>query len=231
MIIRRGITIFKVLKRWKPHNSPSTRPTMESRSLTLPTADFQAIRAATEAYVIAYMPNFKDSSHDWSHIRRVRKVALEIAEKESSKYSVNVQLVELASLLHDVGDKKFLAENESTEDCLRSCMNESNIPKHIQDALLWIIVRVSFRAEIESQQTGDSNSSDDNEELRRALHCVQDADRLDAIGAIGIARCLSFNGARNCPIYEENVQPIIIDGVYPKGSNARNHFFGKISIQ
>lgn len=196
--------------------------------------EYAAIRDATERFVRDYMPQFKDSSHDWRHIQRVRKLALEIANAENARTSgsIDLQLVELASLLHDVGDKKFLAENESTVDCLRTCMTSLNISLGMQDSLIWIIERVSFRAEVEAatkrSKDGEVAPVEPEElRLRQVLFCVQDADRLDAIGAIGIARCFSFNGARNLAIYEEDVEPIVVEGVYPKGSNARNHFFGK----
>jgi uncharacterized protein len=206
----------------------------------LPDDEFSVLRSATEAFVKEYMPLFKDASHDYTHIERVRKVALQIAAAEEHSTTtaepINIQLVELASLLHDVGDKKFLSENETTVDCLRASMSSLRLPSAMQVALIWIIHRVSFRAEIEEEaaaaaavaaEESDAIAETALSSWRRVLHCVQDADRLDAIGAIGIARCFSFNGARNLPIYEEKVTPIICAGVYPKGSNARNHFFGK----
>lgn len=185
----------------------------------------------TENHVKEYMSRFQDSSHDWSHVERVRKMALRIAQDENERKPnlVDANLVELAALLHDIGDFKFLAAGETTETALRSFMQSTGYLVETQEAIVWICSRVSFRHELEN--AGSCIDGPWAAELR----CVQDADRLEAIGAIGIARCFAYNGARNLPLYEANVAPLIDLNSHQYNqqatkskSNARNHFYEKL---
>ncbi|PJF18911.1 hypothetical protein PSACC_01261 [Paramicrosporidium saccamoebae] len=185
---------------------------------------YEELLKKTEEYVKVYMAQYNDTSHDWSHIQRVRKMALSIAQLEERP--VNMQLVELAALLHDVGDAKFLSSGTDCETILRTFMTEAGYPTHLQEGILWIHQRVSFRYELEHP---DSHIG----LYQWELACVQDADRLDAIGAIGIARCFSFNAVRNMPLCDPNIPPNVNGNAeqYKKSSaksNARNHFYEKL---
>lgn len=187
----------------------------------------------TEEFVKKYMEQYKDSSHDWSHVERVRKMALKLAEKEgamNSAINIDKQIVELAALLHDVGDSKFLPHGEKGEKVLSNTMDMLNYPERFKEAISWIVPRISFRHELEHPK--DQFGAYQNE-----LCCVQDADRLEAIGAIGVARCFSYNGARNLPLYDRELQPEInltaehYNGQLKSNSkvgNARNHFYEKL---
>lgn len=124
---------------------------------------------------------FKDvhGSHDFSHTMRVYKIALEIAKEYSE---VDIELVSLSALLHDVDDYKYFAtkDNENAKKFLKS----QNIPEDKIAEICRIINEISF-----SKNQGRKPSS-----LEAMI--VQDADRLDAIGAIGVARTFSFGGEK-----------------------------------
>lgn len=187
-----------------------------------------------EEHVKSYMSNYNDPSHDWSHIVRVRRMANAIALQTNIEHHIRVpinrDLVDIAALLHDVGDSKYLPEGSSMEDELRRCMNAYGVAADLQDSVVWIVPRISYG--YETQHPFDASAP-----LASELGCVQDADRLDAIGAIGIARCFSFNGARNLLLYDPNVAPLtdleMKSGAYKaqKGKgNARNHFYEKLLL-
>lgn len=191
---------------------------------------FERLRRLTEEHVRTYMEQYHDCSHDWSHVQRVRRTALEIAAAEQAAgRRVNERLVELSALLHDVGDAKYIKDpSMTTKDVLMTFMESVGYPRDVQDAIVWIVERISFRHEL----AGD-------EPPRGAfiaeLYCVQDADRLEAIGAIGIARCFAYNGARQLPLYEEDVPPMVditatqYNQLTAKNKgNARNHFYEKL---
>jgi uncharacterized protein len=116
-----------------------------------------------------YMAQYEDISHDWSHILRVRKLALELASFEGLAPG-EMLIVELAALLHDVGDSKFLKAGQTADVLLRDFMEKEALPPELQDALLWIIPRVSFSYEKKHGFPTEGKH-------RTALACVQDADR------------------------------------------------------
>lgn len=191
--------------------------------------DFAVVREMVEEAVKSYMAQYNDSSHDWKHVMRVRSMAIKIAESLDPSI-VDCKIVELAALLHDVGDFKFLKEGESSEASLSTFMESVGvINNEYQEAIRWIVKRVSFRQEL-------ANPTKEGPWYNE-LCCVQDADRLDAIGAIGIARCFAYNGSKNLPLYDADVLPIDMSqpGSYDqqtkmKTSNARNHFYEKLLL-
>jgi hypothetical protein len=129
----------------------------------------QPLVSRTEAYVRPYMAKYRDISHDWSHIKRVRRSALKLASLEGLSPS-EMLVVELAALLHDVGDSKFLKAGQTADVLLRGFMEKEAFPSDLQAALLWIIPRVSFTFE---KKHGFPTEGPH----RNALACVQDADR------------------------------------------------------
>ncbi len=139
----------------------------------------------TERFVQEFHAN-DFSGHDFSHIERVRKMALRIAEIEGG----NVRIIELAALLHDVADSKLGGTSENADQYLRPRVSEQD-RLHILD----IINSLSFKG-------GDRPPM---KTLEGKI--VQDADRLDAIGAIGIARTFQFAGHFQEPMYVPGLAP------------------------
>lgn len=170
----------------------------------------------TETFVKSVLQG-DSSGHDWWHIYRVRKLALMIAKSEGA----DLFLVELAALLHDVDDWKLVgnkAEGEKAKKWLQSC----GIDNQIIEQICSIIDGVSFKG-------AGVNTSTNNLECR----VLQDADRLDAIGAIGIARTFAYGGSRGRGIYDPGIPPEMHTNFENyKKSNAPtiNHFYEKLLL-
>lgn len=168
----------------------------------------------TEKYVRDLFEN-EGSGHDWWHIHRVRKLALKLAEKEGG----NFFLIEMAALLHDLDDWKLNSGNDSKT---MNWLKLINIDKSTAKSILEIIDQVSFKG------AGVENQAETVE-----AKIVQDADRLDAIGAIGIARTFAYGGHKSRPIYNPNIKPVMhSDFESYKNNNAPtiNHFYEKLLL-
>ncbi|CAK9195020.1 unnamed protein product [Sphagnum jensenii] len=133
-----------------------------------------------------------DSSHDPFHAFRVRDLALSLAKEEALPPN-SLQIVELACLLHDIG--KCKQGTESVADFLR----EQGVEAKSAEVILSIISSMGFKEELGGSLNHDQCS------LEFAI--VQDADRLDAIGAIGIARAFTYGGNRNHMIHDPDQAP------------------------
>lgn len=167
----------------------------------------------TEAYVKAYMNQY-DASHNYRHIQRVRSLALQIEHGqrllslqsrgpfESSSYEYDTDLIILASLLHDIGDKKYATRpNNNEEDKpIASFLIEKGASEELAKKVERIATHVSYSSEIKDPQKVLDMISQIPE-----LAIVQDADRLDALGAVGIGRTFTFSGARGREM-EETIQ-------------------------
>ncbi|HEY3389305.1 MAG TPA: HD domain-containing protein [Prolixibacteraceae bacterium] len=155
------------------------------------------------------------SGHDWWHILRVRKLALLIAKNEGADLFV----VELAALLHDIDDWKLAdGEEHKVKKWLYSCGCDHQLVERICE----IIEGVSFKG------AGVDTSTSDIE-----CKVLQDADRLDAIGAIGIARTFAYGGSRGRRIYDPAIPPEMhINFEHYKKSSAPtlNHFYEKLLL-
>lgn len=128
-----------------------------------------------------------EAGHDWFHIERVWKLSKKIAEAEEC----NIEVVELGALLHDIADPKFHNGDENIgPDTARGFLENHNVNEDIIRQVIFIIRNISFK-----------NRNEAPKEKPIELQVVQDADRLDAIGAIGIARVFNFGGFKNNPIY------------------------------
>ena len=164
-----------------------------------------------------------EGGHDWFHIQRVFNNAQLIAKGEI----VDVFIVELGALLHDIADAKFYDGDESigpkkAREFLESIKVDESIIQHIEN----IISNISYK---------NSLSKDDLKQkfISKELEVIQDADRLDAIGAIGIARAFNYGGFKNREIYNPEIQPNINqDKVTYKNSTAPtiNHFYEKLLL-
>lgn len=132
------------------------------------------------------------TGHDWWHIHRVVTNALKIQKDEGG----DRDLIHLAALLHDVGDHKFHKEEDAQEVLINEMLVEENCSESLIENVLAIVKQVSFKG-------GKENNELDSIEAK----IVQDADRLDAIGAIGIARAFAFGGNRNRLMYHPDQSP------------------------
>ncbi len=172
----------------------------------------------TVAFVKKTLKN-AEGGHDWFHIERVYKNSLLIAKTEK----VDQLVVELAALLHDIADSKFHEGDETVGPKLAREFLESQfvIEKVIQH-VIQIIENISFKG-------GNHNVEFASPEL----DVVQDADRLDAIGAIGIARAFSYGGFKNRAIYDPSVPPNLnmSKEEYKKSIGPSvNHFYEKLLL-
>lgn len=152
------------------------------------------------------------SGHDWFHIKRVYNLATYICEKEGGDKFI----IKMASLLHDIDDWKFSNNNKTTESFLKSIsVDEESIYK-----IMNIITTMSYKG-------GVVNSYQNNLEGK----IVQDADRLDAMGAIGIARAFTYGGSKNRLMYNPHIKPKNfqnLDEVKNLDNHTINHFYEKL---
>jgi len=140
----------------------------------------------TEEFVRQNLKGY-DSGHDWWHIVRVRKLASFINDME---LLADPFTVDIAALLHDTADSKFAdGDNEQSYLRIRDFLNSKGM-SDIRDKVIHVIKNVSFSSKHKKDNPDDP-----------LLWVVQDADRLDAIGAIGVARAFNYGGFRNNPIY------------------------------
>ncbi len=173
----------------------------------------------TEEFVKSQLAD-AEGGHDWWHIYRVLKLSQRIAEKEA----VNLFVVELAALLHDIADPKFHDGNEEIGPRMaREFLQKQNVDVSIIDHVINIIKNMSFKNSL-----GAVNFSSPE------MDVVQDADRLDAIGAIGVARAFNFGGFKNRPLYDPEIKPELnmSKEKYKKSlSPTLNHFYEKLLLR
>ncbi|KAJ2470008.1 hypothetical protein GGI02_003223 [Coemansia sp. RSA 2322] len=153
----------------------------------------------TEEFVRAYMSKY-DCSHDWQHVQRVVRQALVLSRAESQHRPVDALVVHLAALLHDVDDAKYRQEGQAAFSS-SAFLQEAGLDSQRAQLVCRVVDAVSFRKELLAKEQDRMGTGDPEERQWRQscaeLACVQDADRLDAIGAFGILRCAAFSGARN----------------------------------
>jgi uncharacterized protein len=160
------------------------------------------------------------TGHDWFHIERVRRIALQIAQQEEG---ANLHIIEIAALLHDIADHKFHNGDETigaqrTKEILSSIGLEDGLISKVVS----IVEEISFKGSgVPTPMTSLEGQ------------VVQDADRLDAMGAIGIARTFAYGGSKNRPIYDPNIKPVCHSSFAAyKTSTAPtiNHFYEKLLL-
>ena len=160
-----------------------------------------------------------EGGHDWFHIERVYKNALLIAEG----VDCDLIVVKLGALLHDIADSKFHGGDETVgPKTARTFLESQNVSEDIILHVIAIIENISFKG-------GNFEKKFNSKELE----IVQDADRLDAIGAIGIARTFNYGGFKNRPLYNPNIQPNMnMNKEEYKNSESPtlNHFYEKLLL-
>ena len=160
-----------------------------------------------------------EAGHDWFHIERVWKLSKKIAEKEGG----NLEVIELSALLHDIADPKFHNGDETLAlKISQNFLEEIHVNAKLIEQVLFVIKNISFKNRAEAPE---------NPPLE--LQIVQDADRLDAIGAIGIARTFNFGGFKNNLMYHPEIKPNLgMNKEEYKKSNGTtiNHFYEKLLL-
>lgn len=160
-----------------------------------------------------------EGGHDWFHIERVYKNSLLIAESEEC----NLQVVKLGALLHDIADSKFHNGDETVgPKVAREFLENEKVNEETIIHVLNIIENISFKG-------GNFDKKFNSKEL----DIVQDADRLDALGAVGIARTFNYGGFKNRAIYNPSIAPNLnMSKDEYKNSEAPtlNHFYEKLLL-
>jgi len=156
------------------------------------------------------------TGHDWFHVDRVRRNALHICKEERTG---DPFVIEMAALLHDIPDEKLNENAEKGKEKLASFFKTITLPEETQNHITQIIESISYKGGIKQQ-------------LRTVeAKIVQDADRLDAIGAIGIARAFAYGGKKGQPIYNPTIkvrEEMTLEE-YRKGkSTSIHHFYEKL---
>jgi uncharacterized protein len=173
----------------------------------------------TKTFVKLELEN-AEGGHDWFHIERVFNNTLLIAKEEK----VDLLVVSLAALLHDIADSKFYNGDETIgPKKARQFLFEQNVDSIIIEHVVSIIESMSFKNSFETEKKFTSLE----------MSVVQDADRLDAIGAIGIARCFNYGGFKNRALYNPEVLPNLkMTKKEYKNSDAPtiNHFYEKLLL-
>lgn len=162
-----------------------------------------------------------EGGHDWFHTERVYKNAKLISKSEN----VDDFVVILGALLHDIADAKFYDGDESIDPKMAQEFLESQVvEKSVIEHIVNIINHISYK---------NSLNPDCEKWTSPELEVVQDADRLDAIGAIGIARCFNYGGFKNRPMYNPEIPPNLnmSKEEYKKSSAPTiNHFYEKLLL-
>ena len=173
----------------------------------------------TKSFVRETLKN-AEGGHDWFHTERVYNNALLISKTEK----VDVFVVKLGSLLHDIADSKFHDGDETVGPNLaREFLFKQNVDSLVIEHVVNIIKHISFKNSLENDEKFSS----------KELEVIQDADRLDAIGAIGIARCFNYGGFKNRPLFDPAVKPnlkMTKEDYKTSVSPTINHFYEKLML-
>jgi uncharacterized protein len=160
-----------------------------------------------------------EGGHDWWHANRVWQLSKQLASTENA----DLLVIELAALLHDIADAKFNKDDETigTEKA-RIFLQKLNVDKELVEHVVNIIANISFKGGNEIQYFKSIE-----------LDIVQDADRLDAMGAIGIARTFNYGGFKNREMYNPDIQPnfnMNKEAYRQSTAPTINHFYEKLLL-
>lgn len=162
-----------------------------------------------------------EGGHDWFHTERVYSNAKLIAKTEKADTFV----IAIGALLHDIADAKFHDGDETVGPKIASkFLFKQNVDSSIIEHVVKIIENISFKSSLSKSQ---------NRFTSIELEVIQDADRLDAIGAIGIARCFNYGGFKNREIYNPEIKPNLdmTKAEYKKSTAPTiNHFYEKLLL-
>jgi uncharacterized protein len=176
------------------------------------------IVAGTEAYVRETLQS-DSSGHDWWHIHRVRNLALRLADREGA----DIFISELAALLHDIADWKFHhGDTEIGAQRAAQWLQSQDVPAEIISPVCAIVASISFKG-----------AGVKPELLSLEGRVVQDADRLDAIGAVGIARTFAYGGHFNRTMHDPEIKPTehqTFEQYKNSEGTTINHFFEKLLL-
>jgi uncharacterized protein len=182
--------------------------------------DQEKIITNTISFVKKELKN-AEGGHDWFHIERVLKNTLLISKDEK----VDVFIVSLAALLHDIADPKFYNGDETIgPKKANEFLTNQNVNKEIIQHVVNIIQHISYKNSFDKASKKFTSIE---------LKVVQDADRLDAIGAIGIARCFNYGGFKNRSLYDPEIIPNLnmTKEDYKKTTAPTiNHFYEKLLL-
>ena len=161
-----------------------------------------------------------EGGHDWFHIERVYKNAKVIAENEQN---CDLEVIKLGALLHDIADSKFHNGDETVgPKVAREFLEKENVAEETINHVVQIIENISFKG-----------GNFEKKFISKELEIIQDADRLDALGAIGIARTFNYGGFKNRTIFNPNIAPKFnMSKEEYKNSDAPtiNHFYEKLLL-
>lgn len=162
-----------------------------------------------------------EGGHDWFHTKRVLANSIHIAKKENA----NLFVVQLAALLHDIADAKFHDGDETLGPKVATeFLKEQKVDQVYREHVVKIIESVSFKNSLAPLENTFSSIE---------MQIVQDADRLDAIGAIGIARAFNYGGYKNRELYNPKITPNMnmSKEEYKKSKTPTiNHFYEKLLL-
>jgi uncharacterized protein len=174
---------------------------------------------ATKTFVQQQLTN-AEGGHDWFHILRVYNNAKLISENEN----VDGFIVVLGALLHDIADSKFHDGDESVGPKIaREFLFQHNVDSTVIEHIINIIENISFNKSLDKGKKFISPE----------LEVIQDADRLDAIGAIGIARCFNYGGYKNRSLFNPAIKPnlkMTKEEYKNSDSPTINHFYEKLLL-
>jgi len=160
-----------------------------------------------------------EGSHDWNHIERVYRIATFIHAKEGG----DLLVIQLSALLHDISDHKYNGGdwNAGSHESKRILL-ELGVTRKLADDVSQVVSHISYKG---------AGIDDQNISLEAMI--VQDADRIDAIGAIGIARAFAYGGSKKRPLYEKEVKPRFhqsAEEYLNSQSHTVNHFYEKLLL-
>lgn len=178
------------------------------------------IVSKTIAFVKATLKG-AEGGHDWFHIERVFKLSKRIGAEEGA----DELIVSLGALLHDIADAKFYDGDETVGPKMaRQFMQSLKLDGELVDHVINIIRFISFKNTLDNNQPQFTS---------KELQVVQDADRLDAIGAIGVARTFNYGGFKNRPLYDPEIPPrkkLSKETYKMQQSPSINHFYEKLLL-
>jgi uncharacterized protein len=174
------------------------------------------VLAAAEEYARTELRH-EGSGHDWRHIERVRNLARTIAREEGA----DLYICELAALLHDLADAKVAGDEATGQRRVRDWLVEYKVEPSVIERVMEIIATMSFAGGNRPPMTTIEG------------RVVQDADRLDAIGAVGIARTFAYGGSRGRLLYDPDIPPqqhTSAEVYHTSDAPTINHFYEKLLL-